>query len=259
MVTKVYNKDNNHTCIDEEGVIYFDIETTGFDKENDRIMLISYGKIMDGEYVIKQIFADRLEEERDLLTSFLEDIREEHIWCSYNGIAFDEPFIRKRMQRLDIDLNLPEEHIDLYRLIRPYQKSLNLERCNLKTVEKYLGINRRDRIDGGISVGFYNMYLETGDLELKNVIMLHNFEDVLNLPDIHKFADKILSDPDMVRADAITGRQRKYLEALLRENGICLRTSMDKLSKRAASKMINSILNGTANSFELELIANNSY
>ncbi|MHC1721401.1 MAG: ribonuclease H-like domain-containing protein [Clostridiaceae bacterium] len=258
MVTKVYNKDNNYSC-SKEGVIYFDIETTGFDKENDRIMLISYGKMLEGEFVIKQIFADRLNEEKDLLINFLEDIREEHIWCSYNGIAFDEPFIRKRMQLLDIDLNLPEEHIDLYRLIRPYQKSLNLERCNLKTVEKYLGINRRDKIDGGISVGFYSMYLETGDMNLKNAIMLHNYEDVLNLPDIHKFAAKMLSDPDLVRDDVITAKQRKYLEALLRENGISLRTSVEKLSKRAASKMINSILNGTADSCELELIANNSY
>lgn len=259
MVTRVYNKDNNYTCDTYGDIVYYDIETTGFDKENDKIMLISYGKMIEGEFVIKQIFADSLEEEKELLESFLEDIHEDHIWCSYNGIAFDEPFIRKRMQRLGIGLNLPEEHIDLYRLIRPYHKSLGLERCNLKTVEKYLGINRRDRIDGGISVGLYNLYLETRDKELKNIIMLHNYEDVLNLPDIHKFSNEVLSDPALVRDDVITARQLKYLEVLLRENGLCLTTSINKLSKRAASRMINSILNGTADSGELELIAHNSY
>lgn len=257
MVTKVYNDKNG--SLSKEGVIYFDIETTGFDKENDKIMLISYGRFSGSEFVIKQIFADKLSEEKDLLAMFVKDIEDADAWCSYNGIAFDEPFIRRKLQKHGIASSLPDEHIDLYRLIRPYHKSLGMERCNLKTVEKFLGINRMDTIDGGLSVDLYNQYLDTADQELKRIIMLHNYEDVLNLPDIHEFAVRVMSDGDIARTDCITPKQSKYLEVLLHKNSIDLTTSMSRLSKKAASKMIDRILNGCTDSMELEVIARNSY
>ncbi|MBP1745113.1 MAG: polymerase [Firmicutes bacterium] len=257
MVTKIYN--GNSVAAAKDGVIYFDIETTGFDKVNDKIMLISYGRFDRGEFVIKQIFADSLSEEKELLELFVEDIADADAWCSYNGIAFDEPFIRKKLQMHGIESDLPAEHVDLYRLIRPYHKSLGMERCNLKTVEKFLGINRMDTIDGGLSVGLYNQYLDTADQELKRIIMLHNYEDVLNLPEIHKFAARVMIDSGVARADCITAKQSKYLEALLHKNSIDLNTNISRLSKKAASKMIDRILNGCMDSLELEGIAQNSY
>jgi hypothetical protein len=257
MVTRIYSGKN---CVmPNEDVVYFDIETTGFDKENDKIMLISYGKYSEGEFVIKQIFADRLDEEKELLSQFVEDIRETGAWCSYNGIAFDEPFIRKKLRMHCIESELPEEHVDLYRMIRPYHKSLGMERCNLKYVEKFLGINRKDRIDGGVSVDLYSRYLETEDQELKRVIMLHNYEDVLNLPEIHEFARRITSSADAVRDNCITKKQHGYLEALISKNKIELNADIGRLSKKAASKMIDRILNGCKDSLELEGIAKGSY
>lgn len=254
MVTRIYNDKSGARA--NENVVYFDIETTGFDKERDKIMLISYGRYAEGGFVIKQIFADKLEEERELLAQFAEDIRETEAWCSYNGIAFDEPFIRKKLHMHGIESELPSEHVDLYRMIRPYHKSLGMERCNLKSVEKFLGINRKDRIDGGLSVDLYSRYLETEDQELKQVIMLHNYEDVLNLPEIHEFAERIASDKAAVRDDRITQKQSGYLEALLRKNDIELNADISRLSKKAASKMIDRILSGCRDSLELEGIAN---
>lgn len=257
MVTRVYNGKN--ASANERSVIYFDIETTGFDKEKDKIMLISFGKHERGEFVIKQIFAESLEEERDLLEQFADDIRGVGTWCSYNGIAFDEPFIRKKLQMHGIESELPAEHVDLYRLIRPYHKSLGMERCSLKSVEKFLGISRRDKIDGGLSVGLYNRYLETADQELKRVIMLHNYEDVLNLPEIHEFAERITTESGAVRDNCITQKQSGYLEALMRKNRIELTTDISRLSKKTASKLIDRILSGCRDSLELDGIANSTY
>jgi len=258
MVTEIYN-DASKSEKDIEEVIYFDIETTGFDKVKDKIIMISYGKFCDGRFVIKQFFADNLNEEKKLLVQFLEDIQNNDAWCSYNGIAFDEPFIKKRMSLNKINLNLPEEHIDLYRLIRPYYKNLGLERCNLKTVEKFLGLQRKDRIDGGLSVDLYNRYLDTKNDEIKKVIMLHNYEDVLNLPTIHKFATNINSDKTLIRDHGITEKQTKYLEFLLEKNSIELSININKISKKAASKVIDKLLNGSVDSEELISIVNNSY
>jgi len=258
MVTEIYN-DANYIEGDTEKVIYFDIETTGFDKENDKIIMISYGKFCGDGFVIKQFFADSLYEEKKLLIQFSEDIQNNDTWCSYNGIAFDEPFIKKRMNLNKIHLNLPEEHVDLYRLIRPYYKNLGMERCNLKSVENFLGIHRKDMIDGGLSVDLYNEYLDTKNDDLKKIIMLHNYEDVLNLPTIHKFALNVNLDKTLVKDNGITTKQSKYLEFLLEKYSLELCISVNEMSKKAASKVIDRILNGSVDSCELNKIVNNSY
>ncbi len=258
MYTKVYN----HSKLggtNVENIIYFDIETTGFDKENDWIIMVSIGKLTGSQFSIKQYFAEKPQDEKLLLDVFLKDIEHETVWCSYNGIAFDEPFIKKRMQLNNISMPLPDEHVDLYRLIRPYYKQLGLERCNLKTVERYIGINRRDRIDGGLSVDLYYEYLETNDDEIKDIIMLHNYEDVLNLPSIHEFAYRIQQDTSLIREDSITPKQSKYLEFLLTKHSLELCVNTNKISKKAASKIIDRILKGNPDSEELNSIASNSY
>jgi len=63
----------------------------------------------------------------------------------------------------------------------------------------------------------------------------------------------------VVRDNCITQKQSKYLEALLQRHSITLNANIGKLSKKAASKMIDRILNGSPDSIELEVIAQNSY
>ncbi|AJA47549.1 RNase_H superfamily [Clostridium pasteurianum DSM 525 = ATCC 6013] len=243
-------------------IAYFDIETTGFDKYEDVIMLISLGWFLDRKsFYIKQYYAENPKEEKNILSAFKKDIKKYNAWCSYNGKAFDEPFIENRMLINHIDdFAAPLEHIDLYRLIRPYYKQLGLERCNLKSVEKYIGINRLDQIDGGISVELYNKYLKTNDGRLQEIIMLHNYEDVLNLPKIFKVVFDIDNSTKIVRDNSITEKQLKYLKFLLQKNNINIDTHLDRISKRAASKVIDGLIKGNYGSEEDVLdIINNSY
>ncbi|WP_446899704.1 ribonuclease H-like domain-containing protein [Clostridium sp. LBM24168] len=241
-------------------IAYFDIETTGFDKYNDNIILISFGSFIDHDkFSITQYFAENLEDESEILYSFGHDILNYSNWCSYNGIAFDEPFICERMSKSNINFEPPKCHIDLYRRVRPYYRQLGMERCNLKTVEKYIGVNRQDQIDGGISVDLYNEFLNTKDKKLEDTIMLHNYEDVLNLPKIHEFIYKIENNNSIVREDSITEKQLKFLTSLLRRNHIKLNFHINKMSKRSASRTIDYILKGGKDAEEIEDISNNSY
>ncbi|MBC2580144.1 ribonuclease H-like domain-containing protein [Clostridium sp. DJ247] len=241
-------------------VAYFDIETTGFDKDEDSIILISFGYFHDyNTFIIKQYFAENLENEAEILYSFGLDLKQYNKWCSYNGIAFDEPFIRRRMEKNSIIFESPSYHIDLYRLIRPYYKQLGMERCNLKTVEKHIGIDRKDQIDGGISVDLYKEFLVTLEEKLKNTILLHNYEDVLNLPKIHEFIFKIENNRSLFREDGITEKQLKYLKSLLKKNNILLDADLERISKKAASRTIDYILKGCRDCDELGNIINNSY
>lgn len=245
---------------DMHSIAYFDIETTGFEKEKDYIILISLGYFNeDGSFNIKQYFAEELQDELEVLYAFGSDLSKFTRWCSYNGLAFDEPFIVRRMEKNNIHFTPPLEHIDLYRLIRPFYKQLGMERCNLKTVEKFLGVEREDQIDGGMSVELYYQYLESKNNELKDILMLHNYEDVLNLPRIFKLIYKVDNSDDIVRVDCITEKQLSFLKSLIKKNKIELSFEIEKISKKAASKVIDAILKGNKNSHELSSIANNSY
>lgn len=241
-------------------IAFFDIETTGFDKEKDFIILISLGYFADNnEYLIKQYYADDLKQEKEVLEKFGADISKFKKWCSYNGIAFDEPFIEKRMNIYNLKNELPKEHIDLYRMIRPYYKQLGLQRCNLKTVEKYIGVERKDKIDGGISVELYSDYLASGDKNLRDVIMLHNYEDVLNLPGIFRLVNEVENNPSYRREGCISDKQLKYLKDLLKNNKITISADLSKISKKAASRAIDYLLRGNREIDELYKIINNSY
>lgn len=241
-------------------VAYFDIETTGFDKEDDSIILISLGRFKDiNNFSIKQYYADCLEDEQQILFEFRADLDKYDKWCSYNGMAFDEPFIKRRMEKYSISFQSPEKHIDLYRLIRPYYKQLGMERCNLKSVERHIGIEREDKIDGGISVDLYKEFLVTNEQALKNTIMLHNYEDVLNLPKIHEFVFKIENNHNLTREDGITEKQLRYLKSLLNKNQLVLDIEFERISKKAASRIIDQILKGCRDCKEICNIISNSY
>ncbi|MDD3225034.1 MAG: ribonuclease H-like domain-containing protein [Clostridium sp.] len=254
----------NEKMIDKYSMIdmaYFDIETTGFDKEDDIIMLISIGWfVSENTFHVKQYYADNKSEEKDVLKKFKKDIDSYEKWCSYNGKAFDEPFINHRMIKNNINNFIaPKEHVDLYRLIRPYYKELGLKRCNLKSVEKYIGINRLDKIDGGVSVELYKRYLRNKDKDLRKTIMLHNYEDVLNLPKIFKVVFSIDTSSEIVRDDGITEKQLSYMKYLLKKNRVDVAIELNKMSKKAASRVIDSLIKGSFEEKDLNDIIDNSY
>lgn len=243
---------------DMMNIAFFDIETTGFDKETDKVILISFGYLNNKkEFNIKQYYADDLEDEKQILILFKADLNKFDKWCSYNGLAFDEPFIKRRMKVNDIQFNCPSKHIDLYRLIKPYQKQLGMERCNLKSVEKHIGIERKDKIDGGISVELYYEFLNNGDEKIKETILLHNYEDVLNLPEIFKLVYQVGRDSAISKNNLITEKQLGFLRILLKRNKITLNVDLEKISKKAASKLIDHILKNIKNEEQLMSIIDN--
>lgn len=234
---------------------YFDIETTGFDKENDQIILISIGHFCNKDiFVITQYFSEAPEDEVHILYEFNKKIKNYKVWCTYNGGAFDIPFIKKKMSDNNIKFNSQKKHNDLYRMIRPFYRSLGMERCNLKSVERRIGIQRQDKIDGGISVKLYDKYMQSRDEKIRDIIMLHNYEDVLNLPKIYKLIYEIDEDDSIRRDNAITMKQLAYLKALIKKDDITLDFNIEKISKKEASKLIESILRNVTDGEELREI-----
>ena len=200
-------------------IAYLDIEATGFDTEYDKIVLISLGYYLNkDEFKIIQYFAETPCDEESLLKELKKSMGSFDRWCSYNGTAFDEPFIVKKMNRFNLGFRMPSEHIDLFKIIRPFYKKLGMKGCSLKSVEQFIGIERQDEINGARSVELYNEYLVEHDEKLKEILMLHNYEDVVNLPKIFKVINTIQNELDFKRKEKFAKKQMALLKNNMNAN-----------------------------------------
>ena len=170
----------------------FDIETTGLTPKFYKTILVGILYIKDNQTILQQFFANNSKEEKELLFHFKEKFAEFKGHISFNGIAFDIPFLNERFIKNELDFFInKEDDVDLLKLVRPHQKALKLENCKLKTVEKLIGIEREDTISGKDSVELYKRYEKTQDSELRRKILLHNYEDIYYLAKLYKIRDII--------------------------------------------------------------------
>ncbi len=195
VITKEFNEDlfipksvfdilcnSNFCCID--------IETLGLSRKFHKIILIGYLYRAGDQLIIKQLLAENSLEERDILQLFLKDIQQFDTYITYNGNAFDIPFIQARMLEHSLSWDIQESlHMDLLTYIRRYQEFLGLDNYRLKTVEGLLGINRKDTISGKDSIELYKEYVNTRASELEEKILLHNLEDIYYLSKLLKIFD----------------------------------------------------------------------
>lgn len=157
-----------------------DIETTGLSPLYTEAILVGIIYFEDNNWKITQIFCDNRQEEKELLLELQTYIKETHMLITYNGHAFDIPYLNKRYKHHGLDYHInPNMNFDLYRVIRSSKKALKLSNYKLKTIEEYLGIYRQDEISGKESVDLYNQYEQSPTKELKDIILLHNYDDIL--------------------------------------------------------------------------------
>ena len=166
----------------------FDIETTGLNSNYCKVILIGILFNQDNKTVIKQYFANTEDDEKELLLSFINDIKNYKNHITFNGLTFDIPFLNTRLKKHNIDFSLSKnDDIDILKLIRPFKEKLSLSDCKLKTIEKYLGIYREDTISGKESIDLYKEYSVSQDIDLKEKILLHNYEDTERRQSLRSF------------------------------------------------------------------------
>ena len=172
---------------DISGICFLDIETTGFSRLYCSIYLIGYTFWEEGGFVTRQYLAESFSEEGILLRKVLDDLRKFQIVATYNGDMFDLPFIKERAARLHIREKEDSlwfdrmVSLDLMRRYRPYKKFFDWPNLRLKTVEASLGAPRKDPFDGGQLIEVYEEYVKSGDKRLEKTLLLHNYEDIVNL------------------------------------------------------------------------------
>ncbi|MFC1883116.1 ribonuclease H-like domain-containing protein, partial [Thermodesulfobacteriota bacterium] len=149
-----------------DSTAYLDIETTGLDRQFNKITTIA---LYDGQAIKTYIQGQNLDD-------FIEDIQQYKVIVSYNGKSFDVPFLEQYF-----NIRLAQAHIDL----RYVLSSLGF-RGGLKGCERQMGMDRGDLkdIDGFFAVLLWDEYQRAGDSKALESLLSYNIQDTINLENL---------------------------------------------------------------------------
>ncbi len=168
-----------------EESIFFDIETTGFSPKQTSLYLIGCARRIGDTLYLDQFFAEQPAEEECILTAFFRLLQPGQTIITYNGIGFDIPYLKAKCSQYDI----PEpfsgfSYLDMFKSVSKLKHIFHLENYRQKTIEKYLDIPRDDLYSGGELIEIYHTYTGNADEKLLELLLLHNYEDVLGMIDL---------------------------------------------------------------------------
>ncbi len=162
-----------------ENFLFVDIETTGFTAKSSSLYLIGTAFFRNGNWQIRQWFAENPIEEAALLNDFFAFAASFTHLVHFNGNNFDLPYLLQKCAQHKLPHNFDDyEGIDLYKRLSPYKAFLHVPNCKQKTLETLLGISREDRYHGGELIGVYRQYVQTPTENGKMLLLLHNREDM---------------------------------------------------------------------------------
>lgn len=168
-----------------EDLLFMDIETTGFTARSSQLYLIGCIYYKDDCFNLIQWFADSAEDESYVLNSFLTFIKGFKVLVHFNGNHFDLPYLEQKASMLGIPFDISfMTGIDIYQRIHPFKGFLRMASQKQKKVEEFLGINREDTYTGGELVTVYHEYLGSPTEYNKNLLLLHNEDDIKGLVNI---------------------------------------------------------------------------
>ncbi len=167
--------------------VFFDIETTGLSPRQSHLYLIGAIGCVDGQWVLRQWFAEKPSEEPILLRAFSDFLQETgaEALCHYNGDTFDLPYLRRKSTFHDLPCPVDSlQSLDLYRRLRPFRHMLGTSSFRQKDAERCIGLCRDDEMSGGELISVYQDYLRTASADGLRLLLLHNHDDLLGLTGI---------------------------------------------------------------------------
>ena len=166
-----------------DSFLFFDIETTGFSKDNTILYLIGCGYFIENGFQFIQWFNDDGTSEEEILLAF-HDILKQKDWqlVTFNGNSFDIPYLKRHyeLNELPCDIeNFPS--LDFYQFLTPFQSLFQMTHGKQKDWEHFLELYREDIYDGGQLIAVYKEYLMNKEEALLHNLLLHNEEDLLGM------------------------------------------------------------------------------
>jgi uncharacterized protein YprB with RNaseH-like and TPR domain len=143
-------------------IAYLDIETTGLGYGHTITTIVLY----DGQRIRHYVQGDNLH-------AFTYDIRQYRTVVTYNGKAFDVPFIERFFR-----IKMPQAHIDLMYVLRSLGYTGGLKSC-----ERQLGLARKELadVDGFFAVLLWREFRRTKDHRALETLLAYNATDAVHL------------------------------------------------------------------------------
>jgi uncharacterized protein YprB with RNaseH-like and TPR domain len=166
------------TRVRKGDVLFFDIETTGL-IPNTYVFLCGLMYLEKGEFVVEQLLARDYAEEVGVLACLSERFARFPQLITFNGVSFDVPFVKTRMDVLRVPCSANFHNLDLY---GPSKRAFSgiLPNNRLMTIERHLrGVSRRGDIPGRYIPDAYHQFVHSGDARKIRSILYHNRMDLL--------------------------------------------------------------------------------
>jgi len=163
-----------------EDFLFLDIETLGLFSRP--LILIGLARARGGSITISQYLLRSVDEEEAALTSVLPELETEStVLVTFNGRAFDLPYIRERLGYYGILADLDMPHVDVLHFARR-RWGETLSSCRLSALEaEILGLARENDLPGALVPEFYDTYQRTGNPGPLIPIVEHNRQDLVSL------------------------------------------------------------------------------
>ena len=169
----------------KEDVIFFDIETTGFSPARTSLYLIGCATRDQSGVCITQFLAEQKEEQSQILSEFMNLLSQYQTIITFNGLGFDIPYLKAKCHEFKIPEQFDSFHfIDIFKSVSKLKFLLNLPNYKQKTIESFLDIDRKDTYTGGELIEIYHNYCLHPENEALQLLLLHNYEDVLGMLDL---------------------------------------------------------------------------
>ncbi len=159
-------------------ILFFDLETLGLG--GTPIILAALAQLNAEGIRITQYLARSLDEEPALLDQIAQVIAKTSLLISYNGKTFDWTYLRERFAYYGLQFPHEPMHMDLLHHARRAFHDC-LPNLRLSSLERHLGIYRREDLPSEAVPEFYSTYLETGNPGPLVPIVNHNRQDVQTL------------------------------------------------------------------------------
>ncbi|MDN7025027.1 exonuclease [Methanoculleus sp. FWC-SCC1] len=165
---------------DPEDFVFLDIETLGLFSRP--IILIGVAEMSGAAIVVRQYLLRGIDEEEAALSAAVERLaRESACLVTFNGRAFDIPYIQDRLAYYGIGADLCMPHFDALHFSRRCWRK-KVASCRLTALERAIfGIERRDDVPSAMVPKFYEAYLRTGNPGPLVPVVEHNHQDLITL------------------------------------------------------------------------------
>ncbi len=163
----------------QEAFLFVDLETLGFFSRP--IVLFGLAEFRDRKLVVIQYLVRNMDEELAALAETIGHIGRKRVIVSYNGKAFDLPYLVSRSAFYGTSPVEAGLHVDLLHASRRLYRGA-IPDCRLTTIERHvLEKGRAVDIPGSMVPEFYESYQRTGNPGPLIPVVDHNREDVITL------------------------------------------------------------------------------